>query len=197
MNSQYLISLGQKSSLDKSLPRTKVSLENCLLGQLSLGQLSPWTMAPWTIVAEPWFGMGFLKITLGNTLHVFLAAMSDSRSDDVTHPSSPPSFVHTPFFEDPKKLNPSHPSDDCTSALPCMHEAHITHLWFQNILWIIYPTCKINNRISFARNKNASDQLQLENRPPLKFNFRGSLFSTRNLSEAFLFLAKEMRLVIL
>ena len=86
------------------------------------------------------------------------------------------SFMH---FE-----HPSHSSEDRTSALPCMHEAHITHLWFWKILWIIYPTCKITNRISFARNKNASDQFRVENRHPLKLNFRGGLFSNQSWSEA-------------
>ena len=39
--------LGQKSHW------TKVSLDNCVIGQKSLGQLSPWTIVPWTIVATP------------------------------------------------------------------------------------------------------------------------------------------------
>ena len=49
---------------------------------------------------------------------------------------------------------------------------------------IIYPTCKITNRISFARITNASDQFRVENRPPLKLNFRGGLFSNQSWSEA-------------
>ena len=75
-----------------------------------------------------------------------------------------------------RKLNPSDPF-----RLLCMHEPHITHVWFKRLSVLFL---KITNRISFARIKSASDQFWVKNRPHLKLNFRLGLCSNRSWYEA-------------